>query len=145
MKKILLGVLVCFIIIQFIRPEKNISENITNEFSVALKAPEAINLILETSCIDCHSNNTKYPWYSEIAPVSWFLAEHVNNGKTHLNFSEWSSYNSNQKKHIIKDFKEVLQTQEMPLKSYLIMHKDAALTKEQSELFKNWIKTIVIN
>ena len=145
MKKILLGVLVCFIIIQFIRPEKNISENITNEFSVALKAPEAINLILETSCIDCHSNNTKYPWYSEIAPVSWFLAEHVNNGKTHLNFSEWSSYNSNQKKHIIKDFKDVLKTQEMPLKSYLIMHKDAALTKEQSELFKNWIKTIVIN
>ena len=144
MKKVVLGILVGFVLIQFIRPEKNISNDLTNNYSNKLNAPEKVKSIIENSCVDCHSNYTKYPWYSEIAPVSWYLAQNVNNAKEHLNFSEWTAYNTNQKKHILKDLKEVLQSHEMPLKSYLILHKEAELTNEQYLTFQNWVKTIVV-
>jgi hypothetical protein len=144
MKKVVLGILVVIVLIQFIRPEKNNSKDWSNDYTNELNVPEEIQKIIKTSCADCHSNYTKYPWYSEVAPVSWYLAQHVNDGKKHLNFSEWTAYNSNQKKHILKDLKEVLQSHEMPLESYLILHKEAELSKDQYELFQNWVKTIVI-
>ena len=106
MKKILLGILIIIILIQFIRPEKNISNDGINDISTVMDVPENVQEIIKTSCADCHSNTTKYPWYSEVAPVSWYLASHVNDGKKHLNFSEWASYNKNQKEHIIKDLKK---------------------------------------
>ena len=91
MKKILLGILIIIILIQFIRPEKNISSESINDISTVMDVPENVQEIIKTSCADCHSNTTKYPWYSEVAPVSWYLASHVNDGKKHLNFSEWAS------------------------------------------------------
>tara|TARA_R110001583_G_scaffold93777_1_gene236981 strand:- start:2432 stop:2863 length:432 start_codon:yes stop_codon:yes gene_type:complete len=142
MKKILFIIGGLFILIQFIRPEKNVSGDKTNDISTIIEIPNDVNEILITSCADCHSNTTVYPWYSEIAPVSWFLASHVNDGKEHLNFSEWTSYNKDQKKHILKDLQEELKDQEMPLKSYLIIHKNAEMNKTQYETLLNWIKTI---
>ena len=142
MKKILFGVLVVFILIQFIRPEKNVSEDATNAITTVMQVPDEVKEIIKTSCADCHSNNTKYPWYSEISPVSWYLAQHVNEGKEHLNFSEWAAYNKDQKKHILKDLEEELKEHEMPLKSYLIIHKDAKLTENQYITLLNWVKTI---
>lgn len=144
MKKVVLGILVGIVLIQFIRPEKNTSKDWANDYSKELNTPEEVKAIIKNSCADCHSNSTEYPWYSEIAPVSWYLAQHVNEGKEHLNFSEWTAYNSNQKKHILKDLKEVLESHEMPLKSYLILHEDATLSNEEYEIFQNWVKTIVI-
>src|SRR5680860_104459 len=94
MKKIFLGILVLFILIQFYRPEKNKSKNETNAMSTVIEIPVEVNKIIETSCADCHTNSTKYPWYNEIAPASWFLAQHVKEGKEHLNFSEWTTYNN---------------------------------------------------
>ncbi|NOR27347.1 MAG: cytochrome C [Lutibacter sp.] len=142
MKKILLGVLVGLILIQFIRPEKNSSKDFANDISTIINVPEEVQQIIKTSCADCHSNNTKYPWYSEIAPVSWYLAQHVNEGKEHLNFSEWAAYNKDQKSHILKDLEEEIEEHKMPLKSYLILHKEAELTKNQYETILNWVKTI---
>lgn len=142
MKKILLAILVAFILIQFIRPTKNNSNNEINAISTVVDVPLEVQKILKTSCNDCHSNNTVYPWYSEIAPVSWYLASHVNEGKEHLNFSEWASYNENQKNHIIKDLEEELQDKEMPLKSYLIIHENAKLTEAQYKIMIDWVKTI---
>jgi len=142
MKKVLLGILVVIILIQFIRPEKNDSAIATNDISNAVLIPEEVKEIIKTSCADCHSNKTIYPWYSEIAPVSWYLAQHVNEGKEHLNFSEWTAYNKNQKSHILKDLEEELEDHEMPLKSYLIIHKDAEMTQNQYETLLNWVKTI---
>ena len=142
MKKILLSILVVFVLIQFIRPEKNVSGDKTNHISTIMEIPNDVNEILITSCVDCHSNTTLYPWYSEIAPVSWYLASHVNDGKEHLNFSEWASYNKDQQKHILNDLQEELEDQEMPLKSYLIIHKDAEMTKNQYETLLSWVKTI---
>ena len=121
---------------------KNNSNNELNAISTILDVPNEVQEILKTSCSDCHSNNTIYPWYSEIAPVSWYLASHVNEGKEHLNFSEWASYNENQKSHIIKDIEEELQDKEMPLKSYLIIHENAKMTENQYKIMLDWVKTI---
>jgi hypothetical protein len=142
MKKILLALLAIIILIQFIRPEKNNSNNELNAISTVMDVPAEVQEILKTSCNDCHSNNTVYPWYSEIAPVSWYLASHVNEGKEHLNFSEWASYNENQQSHIIKDIEEELQDKKMPLKSYLIIHENAKMTEAQYKIMLNWVKTL---
>jgi len=110
MKKVLIAVVVILVLIQFIRPEKNSSIENKNDISTVLQVPEDVKEIIKTSCADCHTNNTKFPWYSEIAPVSWYLAQHVNEGKEHLNFSEWAAYNKNQRNHVLKDIIEELRT-----------------------------------
>ena len=145
MKKILLGILVVIVLIQFIRPEKNISNKDINDISTVMDVPENVQEIIKTSCADCHSNTTKYPWYSEIAPVSWYLASHVNDGKKHLNFSEWAAYNKNQKEHIIKDLKKELKSKEMPLNSYLWIHKEAVVSPEQYKILLDWVQTIKVD
>ena len=145
MKKILLAILVVIVLIQFIRPEKNISNKVINDISTLMDVPENVQEIIKTSCADCHSNTTKYPWYSEIAPASWYLASHVNDGKKHLNFSEWASYNKNQKEHIIKDLKKELKSKEMPLNSYLWIHKEAVVSPEQYKILLDWVQTIKVD
>lgn len=145
MKKTLLGILIVIILIQFIRPEKNVSPEVVNDISTVMNVPENVQEIIKTSCADCHSNTTKYPWYSEIAPVSWYLASHVNDGKKHLNFSEWAAYNKNQKEHIIKDLKKELKSREMPLNSYLWIHKEAVVSPEQYKTLLDWVQTIKVD
>ncbi len=144
MRKVLLGLLVGLILIQFISPEKNDSGNRNNDYTTVMQVPNEVKEIIKTSCADCHSNKTKYPWYSNIAPVSWFIAHHINEGKEHLNFSEWTAYNNDQKDHIIKDLEEELEEQKMPLKSYLLIHKDAKLTQDQYNILLAWVKTLNI-
>lgn len=144
MKKILLGIIVVFILMQFARPKKNDSRNGVNDITTVMEVPENVQIILKTSCADCHSNFTKYPWYNEIAPVSWFVASHVNDGKEHLNFSEWTVYNKNQKEHIINDLKEVLENKSMPLSSYLKMHEEAEMTLEQYQILLDWAQTLKV-
>lgn len=144
MRKILLGLLVGLILIQFISPEKNDSGDRNNDYTTAMQVPNEVKEIIKTSCADCHSNKTKYPWYSKIAPVSWFIAHDINEGTEHLNFSEWTTYNKDQKDHIIKDLEEELEEQNMPLKSYLLIHKDAKLTQDQYNILLAWVKTLKI-
>ncbi|MBK5208775.1 MAG: heme-binding domain-containing protein [Flavobacteriaceae bacterium] len=144
MKKVLFAILAVFILIQFIRPEKNDSKNETNAISTVMEIPVEVNKMIQTSCADCHSNSTKYPWYNEIAPASWYLAQHVKEGKEHLNFSEWTTYNKDQKEHLLKDLKEVLNERKMPLKSYLLIHKDAKLTENQYQILYDWVNSIKV-
>jgi len=142
MKKVVLGIIVVLGLIQFIRPEKNQSKDGTNDIITVMQVPENVKEIIKTSCADCHSNYTKYPWYSEIAPVSWYLAQHVNEGKEHLNFSEWAAYNKDQKNHILKGLDEELEEHKMPLKSYLLIHDEAKMTKDQYNILLSWLKSI---
>lgn len=144
MRKVVLGILVGLVLIQFIRPKKNDSRDWTNDYTSVLHVPDQVKEIIKNSCADCHSNSTNYPWYSEIAPVSWFLAQHVNEGKEHLNFSEWATYNKNQQRHILEDLKEYLEKHEMPLKSYLLLHKEAILEDSQYQLLLDWVQTIKV-
>ena len=142
MKKVFLGIIVVFILIQMIRPNKNDSRNNINHISTVIAVPDEVKEILKTSCNDCHSNFTVYPWYNEIAPISWYLASHVKDGKKHLNFSEWTVYNKNQQNHILEDLEEVLETHEMPLKSYLWIHKESELTNDEYKVLMAWVKSI---
>jgi predicted Fe-S protein YdhL (DUF1289 family) len=142
MKKIIIGIIAVLALIQLIRPEKNNSNDYKNDISTVMEIPKEVKEIIKNSCADCHSNSTVYPWYSEIAPVSWYLASHVNDGKEHLNFSEWTAYNKDQKRHILKDLEEELEEHKMPLSSYLYIHKNAEMSKEQYETLLSWAKTI---
>lgn len=142
MKKVILAIVIIIGIMQFIRPQKNDSADFSKDIATVVAIPANVQEILKTSCYDCHSNKTNYPWYSEIAPVSWFLAQHVNEGKEHLNFSEWTKYNNNQKGHIISEIKEEMKKQGMPLESYLWIHKDAVLTQAQYQTMIDWVKTL---
>ena len=92
-KRFLLLLLLVFIGIQFFRPAKNKSEGISaNDITAKYAVPDDVKAILKTSCYDCHSNNTNYPWYSNIQPVAWWLKDHIDEGKRELNFSEFASY-----------------------------------------------------
>ncbi len=140
MKKIFLIIGIVLIGIQFIRPSKNDTTEISKNH--IQNVPSNIQKILKTSCNDCHSNHTVYPWYNDIAPVSWFLASHINDGKEHLNFDTWMAYNEHQKEHIIKDLKKVIKKNQMPLSSYTIIHKNAVLTDKDKKDLLEWINTL---
>ncbi|MFK5879591.1 MAG: heme-binding domain-containing protein [Flavobacteriaceae bacterium] len=142
-RKILIGLVIVLIGIQFVPVSLNQLEKISeNDIIATLNPPEEIALILKTSCYDCHSNNTVYPWYDKIAPVSWWVADHINEGKDELNFSEWASFSEKRKAKKLKEMIEELDEGEMPLTSYLITHGDAKLSSAQVEQLKNWVDTI---
>lgn len=134
-------IILIFAGIQFIRPEKNVykqlsKNDIKNEMNINIE----VQKILSSSCFDCHSNNTNYRWYHNMAPISWIVANHVNEGKNHLNFSEWGKYNKNQKKHILDEIEEVIKKNEMPLKSYLLIHHEKKITNQHKQYLLEWIE-----
>lgn len=140
-KKIILVVAIIFISIQFYSPTKNISPgNHTSTFIKETNPSPEITTLLKTSCYDCHSNDTAYPWYNNIAPISYWMANHVNEGKEHLNFSEWSTYSNDKKDHLLEELEEEAVKGEMPLKEYTWMHGDAKLSDYEVENLVRWIK-----
>ena len=144
-KKILGTLLILFIAIQFYRPEKNKDETIPlTDFLTTANASESIATVIKNSCYDCHSNNTNYPWYAEIAPVSWWISGHVDHGKEELNFSEWSTFSVKRKNHKLDEMIELLEKREMPLETYLPLHPEAKLTDIQIKELTTWIKTLYI-
>ncbi len=140
-KKIAWALLVVFIGMQFIRPEKNqdSSEHLA-AFLAETNPPAEVRELLKTSCYDCHSNQTEYPWYNAVAPVSYWLAGHVNDGKRHLNFSAWDTYEVKRKDHKLEEVIEMVQEGEMPLDSYTWTHEDARLSPEQREAINAWAR-----
>lgn len=140
-KKILLGLLVLFAIAQFIRPTKNLGDaSDLQSFYTETNATAEIQTILEKSCNDCHSSNTHYPWYSNITPVNFFMAHHVDEGTEHLNFSKWSTYDAKKKDHKLEELYEEVEKHKMPLKSYTLMHSDAKLSQAQMDFLISWAK-----
>jgi hypothetical protein len=138
-KKILLGLLGVLIIIQFIKPAKNQSSAVTpDDIFANFQAPDSTKQLIQTACYDCHSNNTIYPWYAEIQPVAWWLADHVNEGKSELNFSEFASYKPKKADHKLEEVIEMIQEGEMPLKSYTLIHGDAKLSEAQKTGIITW-------
>ena len=144
-KKIALALLVIFVGMQFYRPEKNISQgDHTAAFLMETNPPKDVKLVLEQTCYDCHSNNTVYPWYNNVAPVSYWLADHVEEGKEHLNFSAWDTYSAKKKDHKLDELIEEVEEGEMPMKIYPITHPDARLSDENREEIKEWALTMAL-
>jgi len=134
MKKVFLVAVLVLIAIQFITIDKT---NLQTDKSLEIKAPEHIMSMFKTSCYDCHSNEVKWPWYSNVAPFSWVVSDHVDMGRKWLNFSTWENYTKEEKEKKLKGiFRTVYAA--MPLQSYTFIHEDANLTKEQRTTIREW-------
>jgi hypothetical protein len=143
LKRIFLFLLLVFIIIQFIRPEKNKAAGISkNDISTLYPVPANVQSILKTSCYDCHSNNTAYPWYAQVQPVAWWLNNHIQDGKKDLNFSEFASYSIRRQYRKLEEVNELVEKNAMPLDSYLWIHKDAKLDEQQKLTLANWVNAV---
>jgi hypothetical protein len=141
LKKIALALLVVLIGMQFYRPEKNMdSSNHLQVFLTETNPPEEVQIVLKQACYDCHTNNTVYPWYNNIAPVSYWLTDHIDHGKGEMNLSDWANYSIEKKAHKLEEVAEVLEENEMPLKEYTWTHEEARLTDAQREAVIEWAK-----
>lgn len=139
MKRVLIGFVVLIIAIQFLRPDRlNFQEDSSKHLKAYVKVPEEITHILIRSCNDCHSNTTRWPWYSEIAPASWLVADDVQSGRRHLNFSEWGTYSQKKMGKKLYQIAEVAGDSSMPLTAYLLMHADAKLNSAERKMLGNW-------
>ncbi|MFY0600380.1 MAG: heme-binding domain-containing protein [Cyclobacteriaceae bacterium] len=94
--------------------------------------------ILKKACYDCHSNETKYPWYASVAPVSWLVIHDVEEGRGELNFSEWATFSAKRKNHKLEEIAEEVEEGEMPMKIYTFTHEEARLSEEETEKLINW-------
>lgn len=112
------------------------------DFMVMTHADAEMAGILKTSCYDCHSNEIKYPWYTNIAPVSWWIKHHINEGSGHLNFSEWGNYASRKADHKLEECVEMVESGEMPMSSYTLLHGEAKLSKEQQTRLIDWFNSL---
>jgi hypothetical protein len=141
MKKLLTVLLVAFIIIQFFPIDKtNPAPTPGMDFLRIKNTSPEIAKIINSSCYDCHSNETKYPWYSNFAPASWFLQNHIKEGRKHLNFSTFAMYEPKIQAHKLQECIEMLEKKEMPLESYFIGHQEAKLTDEQRKILIDYFK-----
>lgn len=138
-KKIAVALLVILIAMQFYRPEKNKAEgDYVAAFEAETQPSTEVKQILKTACYDCHSANTEYPWYNNIAPVSYWLADHIEDGKEHLNFSDWENYDNGKKDHKLEEVIEEVKEGKMPLNEYTWTHADAKLSEEQISALVAW-------
>lgn len=136
-KTILVLALVALIMIQFVHPDKNNGgyEGVS-AFETETRVSTDVAVLLKENCYDCHSNQTHYPWYSNLAPFSYWQEDHVKDGKRHLNVSEWSQLSVKKKEHKFEEIGEMIENGEMPLKSYTWFHGD--LSPEQRQLLIQW-------
>lgn len=138
----LLALLIVAIAIQFIQSAPNKNEQVLEtDITKIIVVPKDVQAILKTSCYDCHSNNTQYPWYSKIQPGGWWMASHIKDGKSELNFNEFGSYSKRRQQSKLKSIASTLEDGTMPLSSYLLIHKNAKLDKKDKTLLLSWIKT----
>lgn len=142
-KKIFIALAIVLVLIQFVRPEKNLSGDNTHAIETAYNVPPEVSTLLEGACYNCHSNTTEYPWYSNIQPVAWWLADHVNEGKRELNFSNFTSRRIAVQNKKFKEIAQQVKEKEMPLPSYTYMglHPEAKLTDEQRATLTLWAQS----
>ncbi len=143
-KKVLIAigiVFIIFIIIQFIQPVRNKSDQLlASDISQIVTTSDSVRALLKNTCYDCHSNNTIYPWYSNIQPMGWLMAKHIKNGKEALNFSEFGSYSSRRQLSKLNGIANSIRDDIMPLRSYKLMHKNAQLSANEKVLLVNWVQ-----
>lgn len=142
-KKIILGLAVILIGIQFFQPLRNQSDEVTaSHIERVYNVPQNVKAILTQSCYDCHSNNTRYPWYSRIQPGAWYMARHIKKGKEELNFSTFGEYSARKQRNKFRAMAGQVKDGEMPLSSYTLIHRNAVLSQQDKQVFVNWFGTM---
>jgi len=142
-KRILLILLIALLAIQFVRPAKNESTDKSKHISKLYAVPADVNTILTKACNDCHTNNTIYPWYAEVQPVTWWLDDHIKEGKKHLNFDEYTTFSLRKQYHKMEEVVEQVKEKEMPLNSYTWVHRDAKLTDAEHVALTTWAQSVM--
>lgn len=143
-KKIIFWILVGFALIQFFPIDRtNKPVDSATNFVDARKTPEKIGTLLKNACYDCHSNETVYPKYAFIAPVSWSVKSHVNEGREHLNFSVWETYNEDLKENMITKSIQTIQSKAMPMPGYIVYHKEASLSEAERALLIQYFEEML--
>lgn len=128
-----------FLAVQFYRPDRANPPTVQAEtLEATTEVPDTVAQILKRSCNDCHSNQTVYPWYSNVSPFSWLLADHIEEGRRELNFSVWNTYSAKKKRRNLDEICEQVTTGVMPYDQYVWMHRDAALSPEDIKLLCDW-------
>lgn len=145
MKKILkilaVAAVLVLIGIQFMRPERrNPPVDPAQTLEAHVEVPPDIRGILERSCKDCHTNRTDFPWYSNVAPVSWEVVGHIDHGREELNFSEWGTYSRDRQERKLEEICDEVEAREMPHNQYLWIHWDAELSDRDIEALCGWTK-----
>jgi hypothetical protein len=139
----LFAIIFILLVIQFIRPEKNNSGDLSEDIGTAYEVPENVKSILQRSCNDCHSNKTEYPWYAEVQPVGWWLNSHVKDGKRHLNLNHFMALKVAQQKKKLEECMEQIKADNMPLNSYTWIHKDAEISEADKQTIYAWCQKII--
>jgi hypothetical protein len=150
MKKVLKWVFILLVlgivVIQFFRPERvSLNQMTADDLNNKMQVPGNVQGILKRSCYDCHSNQTYWPWYSNVAPVSWLVADDVNNGRKKMNFSEWGKLAQSKQEKRLTDICDEITQGDMPLPKYLIIHKDAVLSQADKDAICGWINSLGID
>ena len=133
--KVALGVVVVLVVMPLVRPTRE-NPAVTGD----LVTPPDVKSVLKKACYDCHSNETVWPWYSNVAPVSWLVARDVNEGRKHLNFSVWESYEQKRKDKKLEEIGEEVSEGEMPMAIYVPLHPEAKLSDAEKKLLVDWAK-----
>lgn len=140
-RKVAVGVVILAAAIQLYRPDRtNPESDPALAFGAGGQVPADVNAIVTRACADCHSNQTRWPWYSHVAPASWMLASHVRDGRAHLNFSEWGAYDVKRQTHMLEEICEVVESGDMPLGGYVLLHGDARLSASDVRSLCDWAK-----
>jgi hypothetical protein len=139
LKWVVITIVVVFIGIQFVRPARtNPPVDQAQTMQSRLQLTPEVSAILDRSCQDCHSNSTRWPWYSNVAPASWFLIDHVNEGRQHLNFSDWGKLDKRRADKKLEEMCEEVQDQFMPIDSYTWIHRSAKLSDADIKAICDW-------
>jgi hypothetical protein len=145
-RKIGVLIIIFLVVFQFVQPMKNQSEGLSDaDISYVHPIPASVHQTLVNKCYDCHSNNTRYPWYFNIQPIGWWLAAHIHDGKEHLNFSDFKNYPPNKAAHKLEEIEEVMEDGSMPLKAYTMFHQEAALSVAEKKAIHEWLESIANN
>ena len=139
MKIVIVILFAIFFVIQFFRPDQTNPPIVEAEtLESTTRMPDDVEAILQRSCNDCHANATVYPWYSKIYPFNWFLANHINEGRNQLNFSVWNTYENGRRRRKLDQICEQSSSGEMPLPSYLWIHRYSSLSADDVKILCDW-------
>lgn len=138
MKKVLYWIVGFGCVIQLIRPDFT---NPKGDTALALHADEKVEKILKSSCYDCHSNETHYPWYRNVAPVSWVMSSNIEGGRKALNFSTWATIDERIKDERLTRAKQLINNELMPKSEYVMMHKNAVLNYEEKKVLDDFFNS----
>ncbi|WP_344848255.1 heme-binding domain-containing protein [Pedobacter jeongneungensis] len=140
-KKIVLGLLVIFLLMQILQPARNKSVQVMpQDISTLIPVPDDVQGILKKSCYDCHSNNTEYPWYAYVQPLHWYLNSHIRSGKEELNFNEFAGYTLRRRQNKLRAIENSLKDGTMPLSSYSLIHRNAILDPREKSILIKWVQ-----